>query len=215
MIFHIIQTSTDIRLLGLIYSMDCFKKISWPSIIVNSRFLGRPQKICRRNQLVSRRLIKTKIDRPIQTVRWLWCLELRRGGRYQERILGYWILWPKWHSTAFVQLVYLRPRLGVIYKFRRSSWHIYIGRSAIPEPYSRKNPRYLSPSDRRLPAYAHMHVHARTHTSTHAHVTTHTRTHIHADRHLCRSSSPGNPPHRLHLSSIVRIRQFYWSISRY
>src|SRR6218665_3568238 len=113
------------------------------------------------------------------------------------------------NSMAFVQLVCLRPRLGVLYKFRRPSWHTYIGRSAIPEPYSRKNPRYLSPSDRRLPAYAHMHVHARTHTSTHAHVTTHTRTHIHADRHLCRSSSPGNPPHRLHLSSIVRIRQFY------
>src|SRR6218665_2040646 len=34
--------------------------------------------------------------------------------------------------------------------------------------YSRKNPRYLSPGDRRLPTYAHMHVHARTQITTHA-----------------------------------------------
>src|SRR6218665_1080455 len=51
----------------LIYSMDCFKKASGPSIIVIYRFLERPQNRCRRNQLIRRRLIKTKIDRPIQT----------------------------------------------------------------------------------------------------------------------------------------------------
>src|SRR6218665_1853 len=124
--FHSIQTSTDRSLLGLIYSMDCFKKVSGPSIIVNSRFLERPQKRCLRNQLIHKRLIKTKIDRPIQTVR---CLELRRGGRYQDRILGYWVLYPKWKSMAFVRIVCLRPRLGVLCKFCRPSWHAYIGRT--------------------------------------------------------------------------------------
>jgi len=63
---HCIQTSTDRSLLELIYSIDCFKKVSDPSIIVNSRFLERPQKRCRRNQLIRMRLIKTKIDRPIE-----------------------------------------------------------------------------------------------------------------------------------------------------
>src|SRR6218665_504439 len=120
---QIIQTSTDRSLLNLIYNMDCFKKVSGPPIIVNSRFIERPQKRCRRNQLIRRRLIKTKIDRPIQKVR---CLELRR---YKDRILGYWVLWSKLHSMAFVQLVYLRPRLGVLYKYRRSSWHTYIERT--------------------------------------------------------------------------------------
>src|SRR6218665_2958704 len=61
----------------LIYSMDCFKRAIGPSIIVISRFLESPQKRCRRNQLIHRRLIKTKIDRPIQKVR---CLELGRDG---------------------------------------------------------------------------------------------------------------------------------------
>jgi|SRR6218665_604273 len=89
------------------------------------------------------------------------------------------------NSMAFVQLVYLRPRLGVLYKFRRPSWHTYIGRSAINEPCSRKNLRYLSPSDRRLPAYEHMHVHARTRAHIHAHTHIHarTRTDIHAYTH--------------------------------
>src|SRR6218665_934510 len=63
-------------------------------VIVNSRFLERPQKRSRRNQLIHRPLIKNKIDR-----QWLrsresgrqksdgyggWCLELRRGGRYEQ-----------------------------------------------------------------------------------------------------------------------------------
>src|SRR6218665_3790733 len=51
-------------------------------MIVNSRFLERSQKRCRRNQLIRRGLIKTKINRPLQTV---GCLELRR---YQDRLLG-------------------------------------------------------------------------------------------------------------------------------
>src|SRR6218665_3912588 len=51
-------------------------------MIVNPRFLARPQKRGRRNQLIRRGLIKTKIDRPLQTV---GCLELRR---YQDRLLG-------------------------------------------------------------------------------------------------------------------------------
>src|SRR6218665_1126922 len=51
-------------------------------MIGNPRFLERPQKRCRRNQLICRGLIKTKkIDRPIQTA---GCLELRR---YQDRLL--------------------------------------------------------------------------------------------------------------------------------
>ena len=69
MFVHIIQKFTDRRRLG--YSMDCFQKVSGPSIIVNTRFIERPQKRCRRNQLIHRRLIKTKMYRPIQTVRWL------------------------------------------------------------------------------------------------------------------------------------------------
>src|SRR6218665_4247 len=46
------------------------QKCKW--VIVNSRFLERPQKRSRRNQLIRRRLIKTKIDRPIQ----IWSLRL-------------------------------------------------------------------------------------------------------------------------------------------
>src|SRR6218665_354511 len=79
-------------------------------MIVNSKFLERSQKRCRRNQLIRRGLIKTKIDRPLQTV---GCLELRR---YHDR---YW---------------------------------------SLCEPYSRKNPRRTTD-----PAYAHTHIHARTH----------------------------------------------------
>src|SRR6218665_1367938 len=50
--------------------------------IVNPRFLERSQKRGRRNQLIRRGLIKTKIDRPLQTD---GCFELRR---YQDMLLG-------------------------------------------------------------------------------------------------------------------------------
>src|SRR6218665_685151 len=63
-------------------------------VIVNSRFLERPQKRSRRNQLIHRRLTKTKSigsgqDPESQAGRQSdgyggWCLELRRGGRYEE-----------------------------------------------------------------------------------------------------------------------------------
>src|SRR6218665_879224 len=63
-------------------------------VIVNSRFLERPQKRSRRNQLIHRRLIKTKSigsgqDPESQAGRQSdgyggWCLEFRRVGRYQE-----------------------------------------------------------------------------------------------------------------------------------
>ena len=61
-------------------------------VIVNSWFLERPQKRSRRNQLIHRRLTKTKSigsgqDPESQAGRQSdgygeWCLELRRGGRY-------------------------------------------------------------------------------------------------------------------------------------
>src|SRR6218665_3121539 len=63
-------------------------------VIVKSRFLERPQKRSRRNQLIHRRLTKTKSigsdqDPDSQAGRQSdgyggWCLELRRGGRYKE-----------------------------------------------------------------------------------------------------------------------------------
>ena len=63
-------------------------------VIVNSRFLERPQKRRRRNQLIHRRLTKTKSigsgqDPESQAGRQSdgyggWCLELRRGGRYGD-----------------------------------------------------------------------------------------------------------------------------------
>jgi len=59
-----------------------------------SRFLERPQKRSRRNQLIHNRLTKTKSigsgqDPESQTGRQSdgyggWCLELRRGGRYES-----------------------------------------------------------------------------------------------------------------------------------
>src|SRR6218665_1192706 len=84
------------------------QKCKW--VIVNSRFLERPQKRSRRNQLIRRRLIKTKIDTPIQIGYEAWS-----GGR----LLG------PLAEMAFVQLVGLR--LGVQYKFHR---HTYIGRTS-------------------------------------------------------------------------------------
>ena len=63
-------------------------------VIVISRFLERPQKRSRRNQLIHRRLTKTKCislgggqDPESQAGRQIdgyggWCLELRLGGRY-------------------------------------------------------------------------------------------------------------------------------------
>ena len=63
-------------------------------VIVNSWFLERPQKRSCRNQLIHRRLTKTKSigscqDPESQAGRQLdgyggWCLELRRGGRYGD-----------------------------------------------------------------------------------------------------------------------------------
>src|SRR6218665_2090628 len=63
-------------------------------VIVNSWFLERPQKRSRRNQLIHRRLTKTKSigrgqDPESQAGRQLdgyggWCLELRQGGRYGD-----------------------------------------------------------------------------------------------------------------------------------
>src|SRR6218665_2826632 len=63
-------------------------------VIVNSRFLERPQKRSCRNQLIHRRLTKTKSigssqDPESQAGRQSdgyggWCLELRRGGRYGD-----------------------------------------------------------------------------------------------------------------------------------
>src|SRR6218665_560722 len=63
-------------------------------VIVISRFLERPQKRSRRNQLIHRRLTKTKLigsgqDPESQSGRhsdgyFGWYLELRRGGRYEE-----------------------------------------------------------------------------------------------------------------------------------
>src|SRR6218665_921158 len=62
------------------------------AVIVNSRFLERPQKRSRANQLIHRRLTKTKSMRSGQDPESQagrqsggyggWCLELRRGGRY-------------------------------------------------------------------------------------------------------------------------------------
>ena len=63
-------------------------------VILNSRFLERPQKRSRRNQLIHRRLTKTKSigsgqDQESQAGRPSdgyggWCLELRQGGRYGD-----------------------------------------------------------------------------------------------------------------------------------
>src|SRR6218665_2543957 len=64
-------------------------------VIVNSRFLQRPQKRSRRNQLIHRRLTETKstgsgqdpesqAGRQSDAIDGGWCLELRRGGRYEE-----------------------------------------------------------------------------------------------------------------------------------
>src|SRR6218665_1588932 len=65
-------------------------------VIVNSRFLERPQKRSRRNQLIHRRLTKTRStgsgqDPENQAGRQSdgyggCCLELRRGGRYGETL---------------------------------------------------------------------------------------------------------------------------------
>jgi len=100
---HIIQTSTDRSLLY----QGLPQKGKW---IVISRFLERPQNRCRRNQPIRRRLIKTKIVRPIQIGYDAWS-----GGRLLGPVA----------EMAFVQLVCLR--LGVQYKFHR---HTYIGRTS-------------------------------------------------------------------------------------
>src|SRR6218665_1444047 len=108
------------------------------------------------------------------------------------------------NSMAFVQLVCLRPRLGVLYKFHRSSWHAYIGRTlhyntlgkiqdichratAVPCIRTHSHPRTLGHTRPRTHAHAcrHPRTHARTlspciHPRTHARClpsSTHTRTH--------------------------------------
>ena len=65
-------------------------------VFVNSRFLEHPQKRSHGNQLIHRRLTKTKSlgssqDPESQAGRQSdgyggWCLELRRGERYEEEI---------------------------------------------------------------------------------------------------------------------------------
>ena len=65
------------------------------TVIVSSIFLQRPQKRSRGNQLIHRRLSKTKSigsgsDPESQAGRQSdgyggWCSELRRGGRYREK----------------------------------------------------------------------------------------------------------------------------------
>ena len=84
----------------LLFSCLCALKLfllsvfMYAIVIVNSRLLERPQKRSRRNQLIHRHLTKTKSigsgqDPESQAGRQSdgyggWCLELRRGGRYEE-----------------------------------------------------------------------------------------------------------------------------------
>src|SRR6218665_2416786 len=88
------------------------------------------------------------------------------------------------NSMAFVQLVCLRPRLGVLYKFQTSSWRTNIGRTlhyntlgkiqdichrltAVPCIRTHSHPR----------TFARTHSHPRTHAYTHAQACRHPRTH--------------------------------------
>src|SRR6218665_2686006 len=88
-------TSIQIELLHIMQPLN----ISWllfviVIVIVNSRFLERPQKRSRRNQRIHRRLTKTKSIGSVQDPESQagrqsdgyggWCLELRRGGRYRD-----------------------------------------------------------------------------------------------------------------------------------
>ena len=66
-------------------------RLSFVIVIVNSRFLERPQKRSRRNPLIHSRLTKTKSigtgqDPKSQAGYVVWCLELSRGGRIGEKM---------------------------------------------------------------------------------------------------------------------------------
>src|SRR6218665_3920931 len=75
-------------------SMISLNEDTYILVIVNSRFIERPQKRSRGNQLIHRRLTKTKLigssqDPENQAGRESdgyggWCFEFRRGRRYEE-----------------------------------------------------------------------------------------------------------------------------------
>ena len=174
MLFHIIQTSTNRSLLY----QGLPQKGKW---IVIYRFLERPQNRDRRTQLIRRRLIKTKIVRPIQIGYDVW-----NGGR----LLG------SLAEMAFVQFVCLR--LGVQYKFHR---HTYIGRTSHLGKIQGGRPTLHTHA--RINPGIHARIHARIHADilslclartharrhclpvSHARTHAHTRASIHADIHLC------------------------------
>ena len=94
-------------------------------VIVNSCFLERPQKQSRRNQLIHRRLTKTKSigsgqDPESQAARQSdgyggWCLELRRGGRYGGMLV---VAVVSWNSIG-----QFTCRFGADWKKRRTSFY--------------------------------------------------------------------------------------------
>src|SRR6218665_110523 len=68
------------------------------------------------------------------------------------------------NSTAFVQLVCLRPSLGVLYKFRRSSWHrLYILGEALSLNLTLGKIQDICHRNRRRPPSPCIRTHARTH----------------------------------------------------
>src|SRR6218665_3493060 len=88
------------------------------------------------------------------------------------------------NSMAFVQLVCLRPRLGVLYKFHRSSWHAYIGRTLLYNTLGKI--QYICHRATSVPCirtHSHPRTFARTHSHPRTHAYTHARTHRHADIH--------------------------------
>src|SRR6218665_3245421 len=102
------------------------------------------------------------------------------------------------NSMALFQLVCLRPSLEVLYKFHRSSWHTYIGRTlhyntlgkiqdichrATAPAYARTHARTHNHT------YTHADIHALTLARTHAcrHPRTHARTHTRTQTDICAS----------------------------
>src|SRR6218665_786053 len=96
---------------------------------------------------------------------------------------------------AFVQLVCLRPSLGgVLYKFRGSIWHTYIGRTLHYNTLGKIQDICHRAT---ASAYAHAHIHA----------PSHARTHTQADIHARRQTSTHALTHAVSMHLRVHARR--------
>src|SRR6218665_1454456 len=117
----------------------------------------------------------------------LLCLELRRGGRYQDAILGYWGLCEPCSRIYLTPMIYLTPGYTLLQDICHRATAVPLHTHTLTSTHAPWHARTHVDIHARMQTSTHARIHPRTQalTSTHA-VSLHPRTH--ADRHLCRSS---------------------------